>query len=131
MGSNPGTVSSLWADVPPFEGSVKAELTLPTPVKLLIQSVTNGRFDFIAYTTPKLPAQIQAFYTIDRMKTYGWNATSTGCIGDKNSVEGGLCIFTRKDGNRDITLIIVLSHDDPPNTLTSIYYARTDTTLNK
>ena len=129
IGPATGTVATLWPDVPAFAAATKADLGLPVPVQLLIQSATGGRFDVIAFTTPRPPPEIVAFYSVDRMKTLGWAANSTGCIGDKNSPDGGICVFSRKEGVKDITLAIVISKDDPPSRNTSIYYARADTTL--
>ena len=129
IGPATGTVATLWPDVPAFAAATKADLGLPVPVQLLLQSVTGGRFDVIAFTTPRPPPEIVAFYSVDRMKTLGWAANSTGCIGDKNSPDGGICVFSRKEGVKDITLAIVISKDDPPSRNTSIYYARADTTL--
>jgi len=131
VGPATGTVANLWPDVPAYPTATKADLGMPVPVQLLLQSATGGRFDLIAFTTPRTPPEIVAFYTLDRMRQMGWAANSTGCVGDKNSPDGGICIFTRKEGIKDITLAIVISKDDPPSRNTSIYYARADTTLPK
>ena len=53
IGTATGTVATLWPDVPAFAAATKADLGLPVPVQLLLQSATGGRFDVIAFTTPR------------------------------------------------------------------------------
>ncbi len=123
-----GTVSSLWPDVPPFPEANKADLPLPNAARIVIESTVPGRLDAIAYGTPKLPPDVMAYYTVDRMSAAGWSPGSTGCVGDRQSPDGGFCFFVRKTGEKTINMIVVISRDakDKP---TSIYYVRVDPTV--
>src|SRR5712692_5909524 len=77
-----GTVSSLWPDVPPFEGATKADLEIPLAARLIIRTVMNGKINFIAFSTSKSAQEVQDFYSNERMKAAGWTPNEKGCIGD-------------------------------------------------
>ena len=124
-GGNSGTVQQLWLDVPQLPESTKAELSLPLPVRLVLQQALPGKFDFIAFTTSKLPFDVINYYSVERMKVSGWNADSAGCVGEKSSADGGFCLFTRKTAAGEQRVAVVISKDgkDKP---TQIFYARVD-----
>ena len=50
---NAGTVSTLWADVPPFAGATKADLEIPLGARLFIRGVMQGKVNFISFKTNK------------------------------------------------------------------------------
>ena len=39
---NAGTVSTLWSDVPPFQGATKSDLEIPLGARLFIRGVIEG-----------------------------------------------------------------------------------------
>src|ERR1700674_4479098 len=70
-GEKAGTVSSLWPDVPPFAGAAKADLQIPLGPRLILRAATQGKMNFIAFTTTKTAQDVKDFYTADRMKAAG------------------------------------------------------------
>ena len=132
-GTTSGTVANLWSDVPPMQGATKADLGLPTLVELAIKSVSQGHFEFIAYTTERSGDDVANYYSKDAMKAAGWDAgdvpgCTSGMIGGSNQQQGGaFCVFGRKEDGKDIRLVIVALADEKSKK-TQIYYVRIDTT---
>ena len=124
-----GSVSSLWPDVPPLDGATKADLEIPLGARLAIRAMMQGKINFIAFTTDQSAEAVKAFYSNDRMKAAGWTPSEKGCIGDTEDKEshGAVCLFKRKDGNKEEGLAIVLAQDDKTKK-TDIFYARIDLT---
>jgi hypothetical protein len=127
--SKAGTVSSLWPDVPAFAGATKADLEIPLGPRLAIRAMMQGKIDFIAFTTQKSAAEVKNFYTNDRMKAAGWTPNDKGCIGDTEDEksQGAVCLYGRKDGNKDEGLAIIVAQDEKTKQ-TQIFYARIDMT---
>ncbi len=128
-GPKAGTVSSLWPDVPPLPGATKADLEIPLGARLVIRAMTQGKINFIAFTTDQSAQDVQAFYSNERMKAAGWTPSDKGCIGDTEDKDnqGAVCLFKRKDGNQEEALAIVLAQDEKTKK-TEIFYARIDMT---
>lgn len=124
-----GTVSSLWPDVPPFEGATKADIEIPLFARLAIRTAMQGKLNFIAFTTNKSAQEVQNFYSNERMKSAGWLPGDKGCIGDTEGEksQGVACLFTRKDGVKQEGLAIVVAQDKKTQQ-TDIFYARVDLT---
>jgi hypothetical protein len=124
-----GTVSSLWADVPPLAGATKADLEIPLGARLANRAMMQGKINFIAFTTDQSAAAVQAFYSNERMKAAGWTPSDKGCIGDTEDKDnhGAVCLFKRKTGNTDEGLAIILAQDEKTKK-TEIFYARIDLT---
>jgi hypothetical protein len=124
-----GTVSSLWPDVPPFEGAKKADLEIPLGARLLIRTMMQGKVNFIAFTTDRSAEEVKSFYSADRMKSNGWKPNEKGCIGDTDTekTQGAVCLFEKKAGDQDDGLAIVLAQDEKTKQ-TEIFYARIDLT---
>ena len=124
-----GSVSTLWPDVPPLEGATKADLEIPLGARLALRAVMQGKINFIAFTTDQSAADVQAFYSKERMKAAGWTPNDKGCIGDTEDKDnhGAICLFERKDGNKDEGLAIVLDQDEKAKK-TEVFYARIDLT---
>jgi len=124
-----GTVSSLWPDVPPFEGAKKADLQIPLGARLLIRAAMQGKVNFIAFTTEKSAQDVKDFYSNERMKTAGWTPNEKGCVGDTEDKkgQGAVCFFTRKDGDKQEGLAIIVAEDEKTKQ-THIFYARIDMT---
>lgn len=127
---NAGTVSTLWADVPPFEGATKADLEIPLGARLFIRGMMQGKVNFISFKTSKTAQEVKDFYTKERMKAAGWTADERGCVGDTDEEKnnrGAVCLFQRKDGGKDEGLAIIVAQDEKlPET--NIFYARIDMT---
>ena len=122
-GDSAGTVQQLWLDVPQFPDSVKIESTIPLPARIVVQQAISGKYDFIAFSSAKLPNDVVGYYTLERMKTSGWNPASAGCSGDRLNVDGGFCTFYRSGSSGRQVLAIVVTRDgkDQP---TQVYFAR-------
>ena len=126
---NAGTVSSLWPDVPPFEGAKKADLQIPLGARLALRAMMQGKINFIAFTTDKSAQDVQNFYTNDRMKSAGWTPNEKGCVGDTEGEksQGAVCFYQRKDKGLQEGLAIILAQDEKTKE-TDIFYARIDMT---
>jgi hypothetical protein len=126
---NAGTVSNLWPDVPPFAGATKSDMQIPLGARLAIRAAMQGKINFISFTTDKSAHDVQNFYSNDRMKAVGWIPNEKGCIGDveDQKSQGAVCLFSRKDGNKQEGLAIVLAQDEKTKQ-TDIFYARIDLT---
>ena len=126
-GKPAGTVADLWSDVPKMDGMTKVNMDLPLAAQLAIKAMTQGNFDFIAYTTNKTPQDVQKFYTADRMKAAGWDSENTGgCTdmsGSTGSSAGGICIFEKTNANPNIALAIVIAQDDKTKQ-TQLFFVR-------
>ncbi|MCL4393943.1 MAG: hypothetical protein M1482_03895 [Chloroflexi bacterium] len=110
-----GTVTDLWPDVPRMDGLNKSDIQLPLAGQLAVKAMSQGSFDFIAFTTSQTSQDVVNYYTEDRMKSAGWASdTGTGgCqVGDSSSSSGGVCIFERSDGGKTTGLMIVIAQDD-------------------
>jgi hypothetical protein len=131
-GEKGGTVSTLWPDVPPFEGATKADLQIPLGPRLILRAAMRGKFNFIAFTTDKPAQEVKNFYSADRMKTTGWTPHEKGCIGDTEDEknQGAVCLFQRKDGDKQEVLAIIVAENEKSKQ-TDIFYARIDTTQAK
>jgi len=126
---NAGTVSALWPDVPPFAGATKADLEIPLGARLMIRAMMRGKINFISFKTDKPAQEVKDFYSAARMKEAGWTADDKGCTGDMEDTKnhGAVCVFSRKDGDKQEGLAIVIAQDEKlPET--NIFYARIDTT---
>lgn len=127
-GEKGGTVSTLWPDVPPFEGATKADLQIPLGPRLILRAATQGKINFIAFTTSKPAQEVKDFYTADRMRATGWTPHDKGCIGDtEEKNQGAVCLFQRKDGDKQEVLAIIMAENEKTKQ-TDIFYARIETT---
>ena len=126
-GGTAGMVNDLWADVPPMDGMTKANLQLPLAAQIGLNAALQGKFNFIAFTTKKLPNDVQAFYTKDRMRAAGWAGDSPGCsLSTSNGVaNGGICIFSKTQAGKNIALAVFMAKEDPTKDL-QIFFARVE-----
>lgn len=138
-GSKGNTVANLWQDVPALPGAQKLALEMPLTVQLAIQAfmktsasssdVSLDQFDWIAYSIAQTPAQVTAYYTLDRMKAAGWNLEDEpGCAGgtDTSGVGGGFCLFGKGKAtptDKSDVLIIFVAQDDKTKQ-TQVFYIR-------
>jgi hypothetical protein len=133
LNQSSGTVSELWPDVPPLEGATKADLEVPLAFQLMIRALTRSGVDYIAFTTPKTPDEVKAFYTAELMQANGWQAVDMegsqtnqqSCVGDQSGQgnAGALCLFSKKEGDKDTLLAIIVAQDEQSK-LTNVFYAR-------
>ena len=129
-GGGSGTTTSLWSDVPPFEGASKANLDLPLAAKIAVQAAFQGKLEFIAFTTGKGVQDVVDFYTADRMKSSGWTSESAGCTTGSTSTEGtpgAFCFYGKKEDAKQTGLVIVVTQDEKTKQ-TQIFYVRIDVT---
>jgi hypothetical protein len=136
-GSEAGTATRLWDDVPPYPGADRVDMELPLVLRLAVegfsQAIMNqagdagGNLEFIAYTTGDSPEEVQAFYNQTRMEGEGWaNREDTGCnVGGFDTGQGGaMCAYYKEGTSRDSALIIVAGPEEGGET--SIFYIRID-----
>ena len=126
--SSGGTVDELWADVPQMDGMTEADMEMPLAARLAIQAVSQGRMNFIAYTTAATPPEVSAYYSNERMSGLGWTAgDGMGCIGDGSTAEGSICIFQKQTDGKNELLAVVAGADEATGE-TAVFFARIDTT---
>ena len=77
-GTSAGTVNDLWSDVPRMDGMTKADLEFPLAARLALQAFSQGRMNFIAFTTDATPQNVLDFYTSERMAGQGWASGEQG-----------------------------------------------------
>jgi hypothetical protein len=124
---NAGTVSALWSDVPPFQGATKSDQDIPLGARLAIRAMMQGKISFISFQTDKTAQEVSDFYSYERMKSAGWTPNDKGCVGDSEDSKnhGAFCVFSKKDGQKEDGLAIIIAQDETKKT-TSIFYARFD-----
>jgi hypothetical protein len=128
-GTSSGTVNDLWIDVPRMDGMTKADLEFPLAARLAMQAISQGRLNFIAYTTDATPQSVLDFYTTERMTRQGWTAGEQGgCFqGDSSGQEATVCIYT-KEANGTNELLGIVAGNDPETNKTAIFFGRIDAT---
>lgn len=129
-GRSAGTVDELWSDVPRMDGMSKADLDMPLAARLALQAISQGRMNFIAFTTDATPQAVLDFYTAERMAAQGWQSGEQGgCFGSSDSSQEDVtvCIFTKQADGRNELLGIVAGHD-PETNKTAVFFGRIDAT---
>jgi hypothetical protein len=126
---NAGTVSELWADVPPFPGATKIEAEIPLGVRLLMRGMIQGKVNFISFRSDKSPEEVRDFYSNERMKAAGWAPTDKGCSSDADDEKhyGVICLFSRNTAGKEERLAILVAQDEEAPE-TNLFYARIDAT---
>lgn len=123
-GGGGGGGRDLWSDVPKMDGMQGADLGLPMVARLAIQAAFQGNLDYLSFTTDATPADVQAFYSTDRMTQAGWSAQELGCVGDPQG-GGAMCFFTKdKDGKQEGLVIVVAAGENGGKT--QVFYVRID-----
>jgi hypothetical protein len=125
VGGSTTKAAALWADVPAMEGMTQENIDLPLPIKLAAQGLIKAsgasegvrvdNFEVVAFTSAKTPSDVQAFYTQERMKAAGWNASDQpGCLGatDQQLAGGMFCMFGKQGATNESFLIIVATRDE-------------------
>jgi len=133
--------TTLWSDVPPMSGLAHSDLELPWGTKLIIRTALNNLWrvnkegesnatvegDWLAMSGTSTPAEIQAFYTKERMASFGkWetNKDST-CIGGKEhgAENGVICLYKKNENGKDTVLAIFAGQDEETKN-TNVFYMR-------
>ena len=128
FGGGGGGARALWSDVPSMDALKAESLDLPLAARLSIQAAFQGAIDYASFTTDKTPADVQAFYTDEKMKESGWDAGDMGCIGDAQggaAAGGAVCFFTKETEGKQEALAIIVAADDTTKK-TQIFFARID-----
>jgi len=131
------TVTDLWPDVPKMDGITVIKADMPIEFQIAVQaffaaaSSNQGSINFIAYTTDKTPADVEAYYSADRMKSAGWDANDqSGCIADTSSTtpsaQTGICFFGKTNKDNTGTLLAIVPSVDSTTKKTDIFFARID-----
>jgi len=122
------TTRELWSDVPKMDGMTQAsDLNLPLAANLAIQAMFQGSIDYVAFRTTNTPANIQAFYSNDRMSQAGWSGEGMGCVGDgSNGVagQGAVCFFEKKSDTTHDGLALVVAPDEAITGQSQVFFAR-------
>jgi hypothetical protein len=130
-------VASLWSDVPAMDGMTAAQqLDMPTWLKTLARPIMDtmmrglndgneaGHWDWTAFSlSGKTPADVESFYTPERMAADGWQPAEAACLpmGD----QGLLCSFTKEEAGQTTGLIILAATDEQSNG-TSVFFLRAE-----
>ena len=126
LGSDTKNVSTMWPDVPVIDGAIKGDFEMPLTARLILKAISSGVADSITYSTVKTPPEVEAFYTLARMKNTGWKeggcaqeaakiaskdepaaAMVSSMLGDIN-----LCGFTKVSGAREEVLMLMIIPPD-------------------
>lgn len=123
IGGNTGnTVSELWADVPRMDGFTNSDLQIPLMAQIFMQTMISqasdgaGSGDAAAFTTSHSMAEIQAFYSSERMGATGWNTgeAATCFSGEEQGVQdvGLFCAFAKEAGSAETVLVLIATPGD-------------------
>ena len=129
------TTNELWSDVPKIDGLGASDLEIPLVARIFMETMMSavlsggtGNGDVAAFTTAKTTADIQSFYTNDRMAASGWEASeqSTCLTGSDQGVEGiGLfCVFIKESATNQTGLVILGVPDDTNAAQTNVFFIR-------
>lgn len=131
---------ALWPDVPQMDGLEHSDLELPLTGKLLIKYALDNMWrlnkegedrtpvqgDWVVFSSPHSPADVQAYYTNERMTSFGnWESSkkSTCVDGKDKGWPGVLCVYQKKDGPKDLGLLILAAKDDKSQK-TNVFFLR-------
>jgi hypothetical protein len=129
--------AELWSDVPPMDGMTTAQqIEMPTWLKLLARPIMDqmmkglnngkdaGHWDWTAFTlSGTTPADVQAFYTSERMSASGWQQGQATCM--PMTENGVLCSFVKADAGKTTGLIIIAATDEQKKE-TSVFFLRAE-----
>lgn len=119
-GGGGNTVAELWADVPRMDGLNTSDMQMPLMAQIFMQTMVSqaagGNADVAVFTTAKTSADIQAFYTTERMGASGWNTgeVATCFTGSEQGVEdiGLFCAYQKESGSTETVLVIIAAPDE-------------------
>ncbi|MCX8063224.1 MAG: hypothetical protein N3D16_11640 [Anaerolineales bacterium] len=124
-------VAALWSDVPPMEGmSATQSFGMPEWLKVLTSPILDGmlkqfgasHWEWTGFTlSEQLPADVQAFYTQERMAAYGWKQAESACA--PMTDKGVLCSFLKEEAAGTTALMIIAARDEQQKE-TSVFFLR-------
>jgi len=131
---------ALWPDVPQMDGLEHSDLELPLTGKLLIKYALDNMWrlnkegedktpvegDWVVFSSSNQPTDVQAYYTNDRMTSFGnWETSkkSTCVDGKDKGWPGVVCAYQKKDGTNDVGLLIFAAKDDKSQK-TNVFFLR-------
>ncbi len=134
------TTNELWSDVPKMDGLSNSNLELPLVARVFMESMMSaalsggtGNADVAVFNTSQTAADIQAFYSNERMSASGWETgdQSTCFTGSDQGVEGiGLfCVFIKESGTNQTGLMILGVPDDKNASQTNLFFIRIENTV--
>lgn len=128
----------LWSDVPKMDGLGASDLELPLLARVMLQTYMTamaggtGSGDYAAFTTAASNADIQAFYTNERMAAGGWAASdqSTCIAPGEQGFEGlGLfCAFIKESSNLQTGLALITTASEQPGQ-TNVFFIRVENSV--
>jgi hypothetical protein len=130
-------VESLWSDVPPMDGMGAAQqIEMPALIKAVARPMMDammrglndgadaGHWDWTGFMlTDKTPADVQAFYSPERMTAFGWQPAQAACLPMSDS--GVMCSFTKEDAGISTGLMIIAAADEQKGE-TSLFFLRSE-----
>lgn len=126
-------IDALWSDVPPMDGMTAArQFGMPVWLKTLASPVMDGmlkelgasHWEWTGFTlSGQQPADVQAFYSPERMARSGWQQSKTACM--PMTDKGVLCSFMKEEAGRTTGLIVIAATDDQQKE-TSVFFLRAD-----
>jgi len=137
----------LWPDVPRMDGLEHSDLEMPFIVKLFMRTMLNNLYrlnkenedktpvegDWVVFSSSKLPADVQSFYTNERMTSFGqWEASkkSTCFDGSEKGFPGIACVLEKIADGKQIELLILAGQDDKKKQ-TNVFYLRLEAPIDK
>ena len=95
---------------------------MPLTARLILKAISSGVADSITYSTVKTPQEVEAFYTLARMKSTGWQeggcAKEAAKIASKDEAAAAmvgsmlgdinLCGFTKVSGAKEEVLMLMI-----------------------
>jgi hypothetical protein len=135
--------ATMWSDVPQMEGMTQENLDLPLPLRLILQGLVQSagagegirvdNFQLLAFTSSsKSPADVKAFYTLERMRSAGWDSPEQiGCIEgtDQTTSNDVFCLFSKGATGSSGSLLVVIGTQEQNQATTNIYFVRFDGAL--
>jgi hypothetical protein len=123
-----------------MDGLEPSEMELPLAIKVLMRTVLNNLWrinkegedrtpvsgDWIVFSSAKTPADVQGFYTNDRMSSFGkWDSSmKPTCIeGKEKGIDGVFCVFHKIESGKEILVSVIAMPDEKPNR-TNVFFLR-------
>lgn len=134
-GGGGNTVADLWADVPRMDGLNGSDMQLPLMAKIFMQTMVSqaagGDADVAVFSTANTAAEIQAFYSSERMGASGWNTgeVATCFTGSDQGVEdiGLFCAYQKESGTTE-TILVIIAAPDEASGQNNVFFVRLEDT---
>jgi hypothetical protein len=126
--------NELWSDVPRMDGLGASDMELPLVARIFMETMVSGILsggtgdgDVAVFNTSQTPAEIQAYYTNDRMAASGWAASEqdTCFSGGEQGVEdvGLFCVFYKENASTQTGLVLLATPGEQAGQ-TSLFFIR-------